>query len=116
MANIRYPRKDADARTGSSLRGQPLQAFHQAHQATPARATKLHERLAKQHHRQIRPLFSKADLRRAAEIGRQVNREWREASIEAGADSRKVDALKSSARKKLERRLAREFPNYRKWK
>jgi hypothetical protein len=116
MANARYPRKDPDARTGSSLRGQPLQAFHQAHQAAPARATKLHERLAKEHRRQSRRLFSKADLRRAAEIGRQVNRDWREASVKAGGDSMKVDALKLSARKKLERRLAREFPNYRQWK
>ena len=116
MAKTRYPRKDRDARTGSSLRGQTLLAFHQAHQATLARATKLRERLAREHHRQSRPLFSKADLRRAAELCRQVNREWREASVKAGGDSRKVDALKLSARTKLERMLGRDLPNYRKWK
>ncbi len=113
MAMTRYPRKDPDARTGSSLRGQPLLAYHQAELA---RATKLHERLAKEHHRQSRKLFSKADLRRAAEIGRQVNREWREASVKAGGDSLKVDALKLSARKKLERMLGRDLPQYRQWK
>ena len=85
MAITRYPRKDRDARTGSSLRGQPLLAFRQAHQATLARATKLHERLAREHHRQSRLLFSKADLRRAAEICRQVSREWREAASRRAA-------------------------------
>jgi len=116
MATTRYPRKDPDARTGSSLRGQPLLALHQAQQADLARATKLHDRLAREHHRLSRPLLSKADMRRAAEIGRQVNREWREASIRAGSDSLKIDALKSSARRKLERMLARDLPNYRQWK
>jgi hypothetical protein len=116
MAMTRYPRKDRDARTGSSLRDQPLLALHEAQQATLARATKLHERLAREHHRQSRPLFSKADMRRAAEIGRQVNREWREASVKAGSDSLKVDALKLSARNKLERMLGRDLPNYRKWR
>ena len=116
MAVTRYPRTDRDARTGSSLRGQPLLALHQAHQATLARATKLHERLAREHHRQSRLLFSKADLRRASELCRQANREWREASARAGGDSLKIDALKVSARNKLERMLGRDLPNYRKWK
>ncbi len=113
MAMTRYPRNDPDARTGSSLRGQPLLAHHQAELA---RVTKLHQRLAKEHHRQSRKLFSKADLRRAAEIGRQVDREWREASVKAGGDSLKVDTLKLSARRKLERVLGRELPHYRQWK
>ena len=94
MAVTRYPRTDRDARTGSSLRGQPLLALHQAHQAALARATKLHERLAREHHRQSRLLFSKADLRRAAEICRQANREWRErAKTRKAPRDARVDSL-----------------------
>lgn len=108
-----YPRKDRDARTGSSLRSPYLLAQRQAELI---RATKPHERLAKQQQPLERSLFSKSDLRRAAEIGRQVNREWREASIKAGGDSLRIDALKLAARKKLERALARDLPQYRQWK
>jgi hypothetical protein len=108
-----YPRKDRDARTGSSLRGPYLLAQRQAELT---RATKPHERLAKQQQPLERSLFSKSDLRRAAEIGRQVNREWREASIKAGGDSLRIGALKLAARKKLERILARDLSQYRQWK
>jgi hypothetical protein len=113
MAVTRFPRKDPDARTGSSLRGQPLLAYHQAELA---RVAKPHERLAREHYRQSRKLFSKADLRRAAEISRQVNREWREASVRTGGDTLKIDALKLSARRKLERMFGRDLPHYRQWK
>jgi hypothetical protein len=109
----KYPSKDRDARTGSSLRGQPLRAHRETLLKQEAR---LHERLAREHQRQTKGLFSKADLRHAAEISRQVNREWRLASIKAGVDSARVDVLKLSARRKLERLLARELPNYRQWK
>ena len=109
----RYPRKDQYSRTGSSLRGSPVLAQRQAELI---RATKPHDRLAKEQSRLERSLFTKSELRRAAEIGQQVNREWREASIKAGGDSLRVDALKLAARKKLERILAREFPQYRQWK
>lgn len=109
----KYPRKDRYAKTGSSLRGQPLLAHREARLKQD---TRRHGRLAKAYYGQIRKLFSKADLRRAADISRQVNGEWRKASLAAGGDADRVDALKLAARKKLERLLAREFPNYRQWK
>jgi hypothetical protein len=112
-AMTKYPRKDRYAKTGSSLRGQPLLA---SREARLKQDTRRHGRLAKTYYGQIRKLFSKADLRRAAEISRQVNGEWRKASLEAGGDADRVDALKLAARRKLDRMLAREFPRYRQWK
>ena len=109
----RYPRKDRYARTGSSIRGSPVLAQRQAELA---RAKKPHDRLAREQSRLERSLFTKAELRRAADLGRQVNREFREASVKAGGDALRVDALKLAARKKLERLLARELPQYRQWK
>jgi hypothetical protein len=108
-----YPRKDGEARTGSNLLGEPLLAHRRA---GIARETQASERLAKDYQRQSKKLFSKADLRRAAEIGREANREWREASINAKGDSLRIDELKRSARNKLERRFARELGGYRQWR
>jgi len=108
-----YPRKDEDSRTGSSLRGQPLLA-HRNEQL--AREVQLRERLAKEYYRQSKNLVSKADLRRATEIARDANRDWRMASIKAGSDSMRIDDLKRSTRNKLERKLARDVANYRQWK
>ena len=109
----RYPQKDRYSRTGSSLRGQHVLAQRRA---DLTRAKRPHDRLAKEQSQLERSLFTKAELRRVAEIGRQVNHEWRQASIKAGGDSLRIDALKLAARKKLERMLAREFPHYRQWK
>ncbi len=109
----RYPRKDRYSRTGSSLQGSPVLAQRRTELA---RATKPHDRLAKEQSRLERSLFTKSELRRAAEIGRQVHREFREASVKAGGDSVRIEAMKLAARKKLERLLARDLPQYRKWK
>lgn len=103
-----YPQKDNKARKGSNLRA-PL---HDA--GDLARLHKIHERLARDYHRQSRRLFSKADLRRVAEIADEIKRKWREASVKAGGDSERMDTLKASARQKLRRQLARVLPNYRK--
>lgn len=109
----RYPSKDRYSRTGSSLRGRHVLAQREAELT---RAAKPHERLAREQSRLERSLFTKAELRRAAEIGRQVNHEWRKASLEAGGDSLRIEALKLAARRKFERLLARELPQYRQWK
>jgi len=109
----RFPQKDKYSRTGSSLRGSPVLAHRTAELA---RAKKSHDRLAKEQGSVERSLFTKAELRRAAEIGRQVNREFREASVKASGDALRIDALKLAARKKFERLLARELPQYRQWK
>ena len=108
-----YPRKDRDARTGSNLLGEPVLAHRKAQLA---REAQVHERLAKEYFRQSKKLFSKRDLRRAAAIAAQANREWRKASIEAGSESTRIDGLKLTVRRKMERALAREAGNYRQWK
>lgn len=109
----RYPRKDRDARTGSNLPGTFLQDHRRG---VLAGAAKPFERLSRERHRLEKALFSRADLRRVREIGREVYREWREASLRAGGEAPRVDALKLAARKKFERVVAREFPQYRQWK
>ena len=109
----RFPRKDRFSRTGSSVRGASVLAQRQAELT---RATKPHDRLAKEQNRLERSLFTKSELRRAAEIGRQLYREFREASLKVDGDSLRIEALKLSARKKLERMLARDLPRYRQWK
>jgi hypothetical protein len=108
-----YPRKDPKAQTGSNLRGRSLRKFREAQLAQEKQSR---ERIAKAHYRVAKKLISKADVRRAAEIARQLNAEWRKASVKAGSDSVGIDALKVSARAKLERRLARELAGYREWK
>src|SRR5690242_7932215 len=107
-----YPRKDADARTGSNLPGAPLLAHRQAQLAREKQAG---ERLVEQYTHRTQKLFPEADLRRAAEIREETNREWRQASVRLGDDAAHVAGLKKAARQRLERRLARELPGYRQW-
>ena len=106
----KYPRKDKRARTGSNIRSQPLLAHRRKELA---REGELHEQLARKHHGQSRKLFSKADLRLAAKITNQVTSEWRQASVKLGGDSARLDALKLSARKKLQRLLGQRIGKYR---
>lgn len=104
-----YPRKDADAMTGSNLRGEPLLAQSRARLG---KAAALHKRLALEHQRHFSKLFSKEDLRLIAKIANEVASEWGRASVEAEGDSARISALKIAARRKLDRRVVREFPNY----
>ena len=74
----RYPRKDRYSRTGSSLRGSPVLSQLQAELA---RATKPHDRLAKEQSRLERSLFTKAELRRPPRsAGRSITNGARRAS------------------------------------
>ena len=109
----RYPRKDRFSRTGSHLRGSPVLAHRQAELN---RATNFRDRLSKEQSRLERSLFTTAELRRVAAIGQRVNREFREASVKADGESLRIEAMKLAARKKLERMIARDFPQYRQWK
>lgn len=107
-----FPEKDKRAKTGSSLRGQPLLAQRQAAFTKELRA---HEQLVRDYRRESKNILSKADLRKAGKISREVNAGWRKLSMNIGGDSLKMDALKSSARGKLQRQFVRALPNYRKW-
>ena len=104
-----YPRKDAEARTGSNVPGEPLLAQNRAELG---KAAKVHKKLGLERPRPSSKLLSKADRRVTASIASEVANEWRRASVEVEGDSARISALKIAARRKLDRRLARELPNY----
>ncbi len=106
------PLKDRRARTGSTLRGNPLRAHRLARQEAADRP--LH-RLTREYHRACRQLIPAADLKRAAAIAHAVKLEWRQASLKAGGDGTRLEALKDAARRKFHREAARALPGYRKW-
>jgi hypothetical protein len=107
MAN--YPRKDTEAKTGSNLRGEPLLVQYRS---VLAKEAKLHEALARERHRQFIKLFGKRDLRQISKIASEVESGWRRASIGVDGDSARIDELKVAARRKFDRLVGREFPNY----
>lgn len=109
----RYPRKDRDSRTGTNLPGTLVQDIRRRELE---RERKPLERLAREQHRLTKGLFSRADLRRIGELDRAIYREWREASVGAGGEALRVDALKLAARRKFERIVAREFPQVRQFR
>jgi hypothetical protein len=76
----------------------------------------LHDKLAREYHRQSSKLFSKKDLRVISKIASEVGGEWRQASVRVGGDSARIAELKTAARRKFDRLVNREFPNYAKAK
>jgi hypothetical protein len=102
-----YPIKDRSARTGSNLRGGSLLAQRQAELA---RERQLHERLARERFADTRKLFSKQELKRMSNVAAAIGREWRQASVKVDGDSSRIAALKSAARRKLDRAWGREVP------
>jgi len=103
----RYPTKDASAKTGSTLRGDWLLA--QRRDAL-ARDVELHQRLARERFVQTRKLFSKDDLKRMSKIAADIADDWRHASVKVDGNSLRIAALKTAARRKLDRALSREAP------
>lgn len=107
-----YPVRDKKARTGSNLRSNRLRSNHEkllAAQQKPLR------RLALDYHRQCKKLFSKGDLRLAAEIAGRAEADWRKANLQAGSDVAQWAARKKTARAGLDRLLGRALPQYRQW-
>ena len=113
IAMSNYPRKDTAARTGSNLRGEPLLVQSRNELGKDA---ELHDKLAREYHRQSGKLFSKKDLRLISKIASEVVGEWRQASVRVGGDSARIAELKTAARRKFDRLVSREFPNYAKAK
>ena len=107
----RLTQKPKGARTGSNLRGNPLLAHRTK---TLAEQDRTFAPLVRENQRQRKKLFSKADLRLAARMARETNAEFRAASLTVGGSAERVAALKTSARRKLERQLVRAFPDFRK--
>jgi hypothetical protein len=104
-----YPRKDTDARTGSSLRGEPLLVLIRNELG---KDTELHDKLAREYHRQYGKLFPKKDLRLISKVASEVVGEWRQASVSVGGDSARIAELKTAARRKFDRLVGRALPNY----
>ncbi|MBN8249419.1 MAG: hypothetical protein J0L84_18490, partial [Verrucomicrobia bacterium] len=105
------PKKDRRAQTGSNLRGNPLHAHRVSLWSQRSAPFK---RLAREYQRQVRALFSKAELQVAANLAATVQAEWRRAALQAGGEAAKIASLKDAARRKLDRLLARTLPSYRK--
>lgn len=104
-----YPRKDAGARTGSNLRGEPLLVLIRNELGKDA---ELHEELAREQQRQSGKLWSKKDLRLVSGIASEIVGEWRQASVRVGGDSARIAELKAAARRKFDRSVGRALPNY----
>lgn len=108
-----YPFKDADARTGSNVRGNALathyEALHAAHKAR-------HERRVREERRALASLLTKPQLRALAKIGATVRAELREATLAMHGDAAKIAELRAAARRKLVRLLAREAPGVTQWR
>lgn len=107
-----FPQKDRQARTGSTLRRNPLGAHRKKLQQRTSRPV---ARLASEYQKACRKLLSRTDLKRVAAIVQQVKHEWHEASLKVGGDGRKLVALKDAARRKFRRLVAKAVPRYRKW-
>lgn len=103
-----YPRKDGDARTGSTLHREPLLVQRRNEFGNDAA---LHDKLAREYHRQIGKLFPKKDLRLLSRLAGEVVGEWRRASANVGGDSARIAELKSAARRKFDRLVGRELPH-----
>lgn len=102
--------KTKGARTGSNIRGNPLRAQQTKLLAQHDRA---YAPLVREQQRQRKKLFSKTELRLATRIADEINGEFRAASLTVGGSAARVAALKRAARQKLERQLARTFPDFR---
>jgi hypothetical protein len=107
-----YPQKDKGARTGSNLRSDHLRSNQEKLLAAQQKPM---QRLAREYQRQCKKLFSKADLRLAAEISGRAEEDWRKANLQAGSDVAQWAARKKTARAGLDRLLARALPQYRQW-
>lgn len=108
-----YPFKDADARTGSNVRGNVLATHHEARRE----AHRLrHDKLVRQERRALASLLTKAQLRTLAKIGAAVRADLREATIAARGDVAQIAAMRAAARRKLVRLLAREAPAVTQWR
>jgi hypothetical protein len=108
-----YPKKDTGARTGSNLRGEPLLVLIRN---KLGKDSELHDKLAREYHRQSGKLFSKKDLRLMSKIASEVVGEWRQVSVRVGGDSARIAELKTAARRKFDRLVGRALPNYAKAK
>ncbi|MEP7208817.1 MAG: hypothetical protein ABI920_17930 [Casimicrobiaceae bacterium] len=103
-----YPRKDADATTRSTLRGDPLRVLFREELLRDAAA---HDKLARAYVKQYAKLLPKKDLRLMAKIAGEVLGEWREDILHRDGDSARIAKTKAAARRKLDRAVGRALPN-----
>lgn len=109
ITDLAKPRR---AKTASDDRGDRLLAHRLklvAAQDAP------HRRLLREYQRQCRKLFSKADLRTAADVVGRISKELHSSNPKIGSDSDERDARKVQARRKIDRLLAAALPSFRQW-
>lgn len=104
--------KPKSAVTGSNLSGKRL-SRHRAELFD--RFSRPFERLAREHRRSVRRLFSRAELRAVADISKRVRQRFHAANVKAGAAGRKWSANQPAFTSQLRRELMRALPNYRAW-
>lgn len=107
------PAPDKRAKRGSSVRGRKALAALQ--RVFKAKASKI-TREQRAWRARFRKLFSKADLRVAAELIAQTRHGLRVANLKSGSATAAWDENKVRARKRLERALTRALPGYREWR
>ncbi|MEO7414419.1 MAG: hypothetical protein ABIZ81_13790 [Opitutaceae bacterium] len=104
------PQKNKGARTGSNLRGKSTLTPRQLAQSNNwARL----QRLARAFRQERTQLISKAELRAAAGLAREIEMEWQQASLGVDGDIDRRQELKKLAKKKLERKLGHSIPGFR---
>ncbi|MCW5556306.1 MAG: hypothetical protein KIT22_00425 [Verrucomicrobiae bacterium] len=107
------PLPDKRARTGSNVRsGEALTALEESFRGKAGKLTREQRDLRAR----FRKLFSKADLRVAAQLIARARRSLHAANLESGSDTAAWDANKARVRNRLERELKRVLPGYREWR
>jgi hypothetical protein len=107
------PAPDKRAKTGSNVRGRKaLAALQREFKAKVSKIT----REQRAWRARFRKLFSKADVRVAAELIAQTRHGLRVANLKSGSATAAWDENKLRARKRLERELTRALPGYREWR
>lgn len=109
----KYPFKDADARTGSSLRGNPLAVHHK--NELDARMAR-HQALARQEKRALATLLTRREMRTLVRASEDARAALRAATLAAKGDAVRIAELRAAARRKLVRVFAREAPAFTQWR
>jgi hypothetical protein len=110
---IPYPFKDAAAKSGSNIPGNPLLAHRKK---VLAARNEAHERLAREERRRLAGLLTKRELGSLRKLAAAARNDMREAIIDCGGDVAAIAAARAAARRKLDRAFAREAPGYSRWR
>lgn len=106
------PRQDRRSRTGSSLRGAPIRAHRER---LVRKAVRPVAQVMRAYTEACRKLLSRKQVQRIAAALEEVKHEWRQASLKARGNGKKLGALKDDARRAFRRLAARTVPRFKAW-